>query len=135
MIRKWFTRRPGVVYALNVAGVVWIAYVGKTFQRPWTKRVDDPVRGHRATQPWGRHIVRSRVLWSGNWTPFGLWWREILLIILLMPRMNYQWNRHAPWRITKWRQRERWGTPGVPARTYRSGHAARSSRTSGRWTA
>lgn len=101
------------------------AYVGKTTQRPWTKRIDQHLWGRgkydNPAQPWAdtvlgyspdgtvRDVIAAggvRVIREGWWSPFGLWWREILAIWLLRPRYNYQWNRANRHRITMNRAKE-----------------------------
>jgi len=108
---KIFKRRPGVVYEITTyrakgpAGdpARWGAhrgYVGKTTQRPYTRRIDQ----HRKTQPWSDLIVSHRILWqSTQVTAFGLWWREIYYILTRFPVYNYQWNRLNPRRVPVYR--------------------------------
>jgi hypothetical protein len=118
-----WSRHHGVVYLIRghhpLTGRVKRAYVGKTIQRPWTKRIDQHLWGRgqyqNPPQPWADTVPGWRpggsvseiiaaggvsILWEGRWSPFGLWWREILLILLLRPKYNYQWNRANSSRIT-----------------------------------
>lgn len=116
-------RQPAVLYLIRarhpLTGRTVRAYVGKTTQRPWTKRIDQHLWGRgqyrNPAQPWAdtvlgyrsdgsvREVISAdgvRILREGRWSPFGLWWREILAIWLLRPRYNYQWNRANRHRIT-----------------------------------
>jgi hypothetical protein len=106
---KILKRRPGVIYAIRTGYTGWrmtvgpptrLGYVGKTTQRPYTRRIDQ----HRRTQPWSDLIVSHRVLWSSeSVTAFGLWWREIYYILTRFPVYNYQWNRLNPRRVPVYR--------------------------------
>jgi len=128
-----------VVYLVRghhpLTGRVKRAYVGKTVQRPWTKRIDQHLWGrgqyHNPPQPWADTVPGWRpngsvaeviaaggvtILWEGRCSPFGLWWREIFFILLLRPKYNYQWNRANSSRITMTkakRQRESRDRVGV----------------------
>lgn len=88
--RNPFARRPGAVYRIRVRGHLGAGYVGKTRQRPYTRRIDQ----HRRTQPWSDLIVSYDVLWSSpRCSDFHLWWREIYYILTRFPVYNVQWNR------------------------------------------
>jgi hypothetical protein len=98
------------------------AYAGKTFQHPWEKRIDQHLWGRgkygNPAQPWADTILGwtpggtvdqviaaggCRLVWSGRCSPFGLWWREILMIWVMRPKYNYQWNRGNRSRIEKYK--------------------------------
>ncbi len=105
---KILKRKPGVIYAIMTArpgsGLVLtrtvLGYVGKTTQRPHTRRIDQ----HRKSQPWSDLIVSHRVLWSSeSVTAFGLWWREIYYILTRFPVYNHQWNRLNPRHVPVYR--------------------------------
>jgi len=96
----WLSRRPGTIYALDVADhrtgrLHRNDYIGKTRQRPGARWEQ-----HRKTQPWGDLIVRGRVIkqWRRVSTPH-LWWAEVWRIVLRQPRLNYQWNLANPRRV------------------------------------
>lgn len=124
-----WSRYNGVVYLIRghhpYTGRTKRAYVGKTVQRPWTKRIDQHLWGrgqyHNPPQPWADTVPGWRpdgsvaeviaagavkILWEGRCSPFGLWWREIFFILLLRPKYNYQWNRANSSRITKTKARK-----------------------------
>ncbi len=106
---KLIKRRPGTIYAIRTARRAFnleivkpatrLGYVGKTTQRPYTRRIDQ----HLKSQPWSDLIASHHVLWQGVCTPFGLWWREIYYILTRFPVYNYQWNRLNPRRIPVYR--------------------------------
>jgi hypothetical protein len=95
------------------------AYGGKTFQQPWTKRIEEHLWGrHYGNTPhawvdtvYGYHpngdvtdVIAAGgayIIWHGRCSPFGLWWREILMIWTKRPYYNSIWNTGNRRRIVK----------------------------------
>jgi hypothetical protein len=123
---NFWGRIDGALYLLRGthprSGRVIRAYAGKTFQHPWTKRIDQHLWGRgrygNPAQPWADTILGwtpggtvdqviaaggCRLVWHGRCSPFGLWWREILVIWVVRPKYNYQWNRGNRSRIEKYK--------------------------------
>lgn len=99
-----FKKRPGRVYAVSVlhpeSGThVRYGYIGKTRQL-----VISRLAQHAVMQPWWDTHVSYETLWeSPACSSLRLWWEEVWRIMVFFPLYNYQWNRHNPRRIPKYK--------------------------------
>lgn len=100
---KWFQKRPGRVYRVNVihpdsGAYVAYGYIGKTRQL-----LANRLFQHSQVQPWWDTSVGSETVWySPRCTALRLWWEEVWRIVVFLPLYNIQWNRHNPRRIKPW---------------------------------
>lgn len=96
--RRGVPVRLGIIYLLSVTSADAVtdrrAYVGQTRQRLAVR-----VSGHRRDQPWGDLEISARVLLR---VPvFLLTPVEILMIKLLRPSFNVDWNERNPLRVSR----------------------------------
>lgn len=105
------TRPPRLVLAYG--GKSFQQYLDRLGQHLWSKsgRYTQQPKAWADTVPgWSPHgrpqdVVQAGgafVIYQGLVSPFGLWWREILMILTRRPYYNVQWNRHNPRQIPKW---------------------------------
>ncbi len=108
-VTRFFTvKKYRVVYLAwvlhPVHGRIRAGYVGKDSCPPG--RALEHMNGGTSRQPypspWADTVVHWTRLSAGRMTRFGLWWREIVWIVLLRPIYNYQWNRHTQRRIPRY---------------------------------
>lgn len=122
---NFWSRIDGTLYGIRAfhprSGRLTFAYGGKTFQHPWTKRIDQHLWGRGTSEPakpWAHTVPGWRpngrveeviaaggvfVIFQGRVSPFGLWWREILFAIWLrLPLYNNQHNLHNPRRLSNY---------------------------------
>lgn len=125
-IWNFWSRHDSVVYGLRGThprtGRLARAYVGKTIQKPWTRRIEQHLFGggryNSTPQPWADTVPGWRpngtvdeviaaggayIIWRGRWSPMGLAMRESLAIWGLRPLYNYQGNRRNRRRIEKYK--------------------------------
>lgn len=102
--------RPGIIYGVSVVDIPW-AYVGKTRQRDYRRRITQHLHGYRGSpaQPWADIYVDSFVLWSSpRVSTLGLAVREWYFIRRPLgpaskrPIFNYRMNESNPHRIPIW---------------------------------
>lgn len=113
--RTWIYRkfwRKGTVYCVRVRpggqlGRGWVrrGYIGKTTLADYRTRIEQHLYGYRwgshwkPPQWWAADAFDYFPLWQGRWTTVGLWWREIVCIVVLFPVHNTRWNKLNPRRV------------------------------------
>jgi hypothetical protein len=105
--RKLF--RPGTVYCLRVRHNgrwrIVRGYIGQTRYQDYTKRIDQHLFGYlyngewNPPKYWAHEVVDYYPMWQGNWTDWGLNFREALCIRLFFPIHNVLLNVGNPRRV------------------------------------
>lgn len=121
---NFWSRHTGALYGVRGTHPRWgrvvFVYGGKTFQRPWTARIEQHLWGggrySSVPKPWADTVLGWRpngtveeciaaggvflIMEPRKISPMGLWWREIVFAIWLrLPLYNVQWNLHNPRRV------------------------------------
>jgi hypothetical protein len=102
---RWF--RPGTIYCLRVrrGWRVKRGYIGKTRYRDYRKRVNEHFYGcwyggkWNPPKYWAHEVVDYYPVWQGNWTDWGLGFREFLCIRVFFPVHNVVLNQGNPRRV------------------------------------